>query len=297
VLEVQDLLRYERELTQEFEQLQQAQLTLQSQCQSLKVKQELNTKQLKELQQEEQQLQHQQSVLYENNPLFVAKTYEQLASHQALVKQKLNALKLQVGSVTKELEINTHNIQKYEKHNKQLQKKQERYQLYTKLNDMIGSAKGDKFKTFAQGITFEQLITLANEHLKVLSPRYVLTRNNEEILALDVVDTYQGGVVRSALTLSGGESFIVSLALALGLSELASQKISIDSLFLDEGFGTLDEESLEMALNALNLLQSSGKMVGVISHVEALKERIPTQIKVVPQGDGVSSVSLQSERF
>jgi len=93
-------------------------------------------------------------------------------------------------------------------------------------------------------------------------------------------------------TLSGGESFIVSLSLALGLSELASQKISIDSLFLDEGFGTLDEDSLETALNALNLLQSSGKMVGVISHVEALKERIPLQIKVMPKGDGTSFVEL-----
>ena len=84
----------------------------------------------------------------------------------------------------------------------------------------------------------------------------------------------------------------MSLALALGLSSLASQKIAIDSLFLDEGFGTLDLESLEMALNALSLLQSSGKMVGLISHVEALKERIPLQIKVIPNGDGTSYIEL-----
>ena len=99
-------------------------------------------------------------------------------------------------------------------------------------------------------------------------------------------------MIRPVSTLSGGESFIVSLSLALGLSELASQQISIDSLFLDEGFGTLDEDSLETALNALNLLQSSGKMVGVISHVEALKERIPLQIKITPKGDGTSSIIL-----
>jgi len=93
-------------------------------------------------------------------------------------------------------------------------------------------------------------------------------------------------------TLSGGESFLVSLSLALGLSSLASQKIRIDSLFLDEGFGTLDSDSLELALNALDGLQASGKMVGVISHVEALKERIPKQIRVKPKGDGRSEIEL-----
>jgi len=111
-------------------------------------------------------------------------------------------------------------------------------------------------------------------------------------MELEIIDSYQGNVERPVSTLSGGESFIVSLALALGLSALASQKIAIDSLFLDEGFGTLDTESLETALNALNLLQTSGKMVGVISHVEALKERIPLQIKLIPNGDGTSSVEV-----
>jgi exonuclease SbcC len=119
-----------------------------------------------------------------------------------------------------------------------------------------------------------------------------LSRNQEKLLDLEIVDAYQGDVVRPVSTLSGGESFIVSLALALGLSELASQKIAIDSLFLDEGFGTLDEESLETALNALNLLQNGGKMVGVISHVGALKERIPLQIKIIPRGDGSSYVEI-----
>ncbi len=159
---------------------------------------------------------------------------------------------------------------------------------------MIGSADGNKFAKFAQGITLDQLISLANNHLSVLSSRYELQRSTEQkqLLEIEVIDSFQGNVIRPVSTLSGGESFIVSLALALGLSELASQKIAIDSLFLDEGFGTLDEDSLETALNALNLLQSSGKMVGVISHVEALKERIPLQIKVVPKGDGTSFVEI-----
>ncbi|EFU69386.1 nuclease sbcCD [Aliarcobacter butzleri JV22] len=155
---------------------------------------------------------------------------------------------------------------------------------------MIGSASGDKFAKFAQGITLDQLIYLANKHLQILSPRYELQRSNDssKLLEIEIIDGFQCDVVRPVSTLSGGESFIVSLSLALGLSALASQKISIDSLFLDEGFGTLDSDSLELALNALNQLQSSGKMVGVISHVEALKERIPLQIRVMPKGDGTS---------
>ncbi len=159
---------------------------------------------------------------------------------------------------------------------------------------MIGSKDGNKFAKFAQGITLDQLIYLANKHLEILSPRYELQRNidSNKLLEIEVVDGFQGDISRPVSTLSGGESFIVSLALALGLSALASQKISIDSLFLDEGFGTLDPDSLEMALNALSALQSSGKMIGVISHVEALKERIPLQIRVIPKGDGTSFIEL-----
>ncbi|RXJ55244.1 SbcC/MukB-like Walker B domain-containing protein [Candidatus Marinarcus aquaticus] len=164
---------------------------------------------------------------------------------------------------------------------------------------MIGSSQGDKFAKFAQGITLDQLIYLANKHLEILSPRYELQRNTEsnKLLDIEIIDGFQGDAVRGVNTLSGGESFIVSLSLALGLSSLASQKISIDSLFLDEGFGTLDSDSLELALNALNQLQSSGKMVGVISHVEALKERIPLQIKIEPKGDGTSGLELNTFIF
>jgi exonuclease SbcC len=155
---------------------------------------------------------------------------------------------------------------------------------------MVGSYNGNKFAKLAQGITLDQLIHLANNHLRLLSTRYELQRSEQkkQLLEIEIIDSFQGDAIRPLNTLSGGESFIVSLALALGLSQLASQKIAIDSLFLDEGFGTLDEESLEMALYALNLLQSSGKMIGVISHMEALKERIPLQIKVIPKGDGTS---------
>lgn len=210
------------------------------------------------------------------------------------LQSTIDQLQETIGSISKELEINTQNIKKSEDKIKQLEKKKQAFQVWVKLNDMIGSSQGDKFAKFAQGITLDQLIYLANKHLEILSPRYELQRNTEsnKLLDIEIIDGFQGDAVRGVNTLSGGESFIVSLSLALGLSSLASQKISIDSLFLDEGFGTLDSDSLELALNALNQLQSSGKMVGVISHVEALKERIPLQIKVEPKGDGTSLLNL-----
>ncbi|MCG3714253.1 hypothetical protein L5F64_01570 [Aliarcobacter butzleri] len=206
----------------------------------------------------------------------------------------IDELQKSIGSLEKELEINASNMKKHEDKIKELEKKKETFKVWIKLNEMIGSASGDKFAKFAQGITLDQLIYLANKHLQILSPRYELQRSSDssKLLEIEIIDGFQGDVVRPVSTLSGGESFIVSLSLALGLSALSSQKISIDSLFLDEGFGTLDSDSLELALNALNQLQSSGKMVGVISHVEALKERIPLQIRVMPKGDGTSLVSL-----
>lgn len=152
--------------------------------------------------------------------------------------------------------------------------------LWQRLNGLIGSADGAKYRRFAQGLTLDHLIHLANQQLERLHGRYQLRRRALGELELEVVDTWQADVARDCRTLSGGESFLVSLALALALSDLVSHKTSIDSLFLDEGFGTLDGETLEVALDALDALNASGKMIGVISHVEALKERIPVQLKV-----------------
>ena len=148
------------------------------------------------------------------------------------------------------------------------------------LNALIGSKEGDKFRKFAQGLTLDNLVWLANEQLSRLHGRYLLQRKASDALELEVVDTWQADAVRDTRTLSGGESFLVSLALALALSDLVSHKTRIDSLFLDEGFGTLDSETLDTALDALDALNASGKIIGVISHVEAMKERIPVQIKV-----------------
>ena len=162
---------------------------------------------------------------------------------------------------------------------------------WEKLHALIGSADGKKYRNFAQGLTFELMVSHANRQLEKMTDRYLLIRDEQQPLALNVVDNYQAGEIRSAKNLSGGESFIVSLTLALGLSKMASRKVRVDSLFLDEGFGTLDEEALETALETLSGLQQDGKLIGIISHVSALKERISTQINITPVSGGRSSLS------
>ncbi len=165
------------------------------------------------------------------------------------------------------------------------------YDTWVRLSSLIGSREGDKFRRFAQGLTLDHLLYLANKRLHHLHARYLLKQKSNEELSLEVVDTWQADIVRDTKTLSGGESFLVSLALALALSDLVSNQTSIDSLFLDEGFGTLDTETLETALDALDSLNSTGKMIGVISHVDALKERIATQITVERKsGLGISQL-------
>jgi exonuclease SbcC len=160
------------------------------------------------------------------------------------------------------------------------QKRKEHAEYWLLLNTMIGAADGNKFRTFVQGLTLDNLVHLANQEMANLHQRYQLKRNNEELLALQVVDLWQANTIRDVKTLSGGESFLVSLGLALALSNLVSHKTQIESLFLDEGFGTLDANTLEVALDALERLNATGKLIGVISHVDALKERINNQIEV-----------------
>lgn len=165
---------------------------------------------------------------------------------------------------------------------------------FARLSSLIGSADGKRFSRFAQGLTLTRLTILANRHLLHLSDRYQILKTPEKDLDLQIVDSYQADVVRPMTTLSGGESFLVSLSLALGLSDLASKKVQINSLFIDEGFGTLDEETLDTAITALENLQVNGKSIGIISHVEALKERINTQIRLTRLPGGSSQISIRS---
>ena len=160
--------------------------------------------------------------------------------------------------------------------------------VWNRLKDLIGSADGSKFRRHAQSISLDILTRHANRHLRRLSDRYQICLDDSEALNLQIEDLHQAGARRPMASLSGGESFLASLALALGLSELAGRNVRIDSLFIDEGFGTLDSETLEIAIAALDSLRQNGKTVGVISHVPLLKERIGTQIQIVKQSGGTS---------
>jgi len=160
------------------------------------------------------------------------------------------------------------------------------------LETLIGSANGNKFRQFAQGLTLETLIVRANRHLERLYGRYLIRRDQEAVLELCVVDLYMANHTRSMGTLSGGERFLVSLALALGLSEMASKEVQIQSMFIDEGFGSLDENTLDIAFTALENLQAEGRTLSVISHVGELKERLSTKVLVEKGLNGRSTVRL-----
>ena len=165
------------------------------------------------------------------------------------------------------------------------------YSDWAGLNDLIGTKNGSKFRNFAQKVTLSMMIALANKQLENLSERYELTATpGDDGLALSVIDHEQAGEVRPTSNLSGGERFIISLALALGLSQISGSKARVDSLFLDEGFGSLDEDSLNTALEALSEVRREGRMIGIISHVQALKERIRAQINVIPKNEGISII-------
>lgn len=159
------------------------------------------------------------------------------------------------------------------------------------LNNLIGSSSGDKFSNFAQSLTLATLAQEANLQLKNLAPRYTLETGGNLNLDFDVIDSWQENERRSARNLSGGESFLVSLSLALALSSLSHGSSHIETMFLDEGFGTLDPEAMETALNALAALRQGGsRLVGIISHVEELKEKIDVQVRVSRGNNGVSTM-------
>ncbi len=164
--------------------------------------------------------------------------------------------------------------------------------VWDAVDDAIGQRDGRKFSRFAQGITLGHLVELANIKLQALNPRYALAVSQSSDLSLEVMDRDMGDERRGPRSLSGGERFLVSLALALALSGLEGRHSFVDSLFIDEGFGGLDRDTLDMAIDALESLQSSGRKVGVITHVAALIERIPVQIRVEKRGGGRSVVQL-----
>lgn len=202
-------------------------------------------------------------------------------------KAKLNAVK---GRDQERLSMHLEAVSRVAEQNKLIEAQEKETNRWRMLHELIGSADGKKYRNFAQNLTFELVLHYANLQLNQMSDRYSLCIDNRlnSKLELTVEDHYQGDEIRSIKNLSGGESFIVSLALALGLSQMVSGSMQLQSLFLDEGFGTLDEDSLDIALSSLSNLQQSGKTIGIISHVAALKERISTQIQVIPMSGGRS---------
>ncbi|MGG4608084.1 SbcC/MukB-like Walker B domain-containing protein [Providencia sp. Me31A] len=218
----------------------------------------------------------------------------QLHTIVASLEEEIKLLNQEQGQI-----INRLDTDKQQRHQQQdllqeIQKSQLSYDDWSYLNSLIGSAEGDKFRRYAQGLTLDCLVSLANQQLDKLYGRYLLQRSHQANLELQVIDGWQADTVRDIKTLSGGESFLVSLALALALSDMVSNRTQLESLFLDEGFGTLDSETLDIALDALESLNASGKTIGVISHVEAMKERIPVQIAVKKaNGLGFSELPAQ----
>ena len=174
---------------------------------------------------------------------------------------------------------------------KELAEKQTVAERWAKLNKLIGSADGAKFKVIAQSYTLNLLLLHANKHLSYLSKRYKL-QQVPDTLALQVIDCDMCDEIRTVYSLSGGESFLISLALALGLSSLSSNNLKVESLFIDEGFGSLDAESLRTAMEALEQLQMQGRKIGVISHVQEMSERISVQVQVHKKVNGKSVLTV-----
>ncbi len=219
------------------------------------------------------------------------KTLEELEPQCKEFEESLKQLRDTISGLKHKLSENTAAKERIKGKQTAIEAQKNECSRWEKLHGLIGSADGKKYRNFAQGLTFELMVSHANRQLEKMTDRYLLIRDDGQPLELNVVDNYQAGEIRSTKNLSGGESFIVSLTLALGLSKMASRKVRVDSLFLDEGFGTLDEETLETALETLSGLQQDGKLIGIISHVSALKERISTQITITPVSGGKSMLS------
>lgn len=260
-----------------------------SEVESLQDKSQSLTERINRLQGEMEQ--NNQALAQEKAKNLTDKTIEELEAEQKANEIEQTSVRETLGNIVYELRGDDEAREKSKDYLSTIAAKQLIVDQWSALSGLIGSADGRKFRNYAQGITFDIMIAYANQALMKMNDRYLLKRKDKDGLELEVQDNYQAGVIRSTKNLSGGESFIVSLALALGLSKMASQNVQVESLFLDEGFGTLDEDALENALKTLSGLHQQGKLIGVISHVQELKDRIGTQIIVTPKALGRSVLS------
>lgn len=213
------------------------------------------------------------------------------AAAEVLSQQKKQLID-EISTTRSKIKLDEENKKKQAQHIADFAAKEEVLSNWKILNDAFGSAEGDKFKIIAQGYTLDILLHYANIHLLDISQRYKLARTAHDSLAIKVIDTDIMDEERSVYSLSGGETFLVSLALALALSSLSSNRMNIESLFIDEGFGALDHDTLRTAMDALERLQGQGRKVGVISHLQDMIERIPTKIKIIKEQEGKSHIEV-----
>lgn len=225
----------------------------------------------------------------------VEETVEELTKQRQEKNSRLESLQKECQHLNRVLLNDRDNREKLHKIKEEIAEKEKNIKRWRLLNELIGDSTGKKFNDFAQDLSLSQLLQLANVRLKDLSDRYRIGKPAEdEDDGLVAIDEHMGGQRRSVKTLSGGETFILSLSMALALSDLASKNVEINSLFIDEGFGTLDPETLDQTLDTLEKLQAeSSKTIGIISHVDSLKERIATQIQLKRSGQGYSSLEVK----
>ena len=270
-----DLIKTCSEITwHEIEQLEQTIATFDQQYQYVQAQLTLLDQQI---------IQHQQRA--PDLPL------DQLALHQQAQQDQLQTLQQQYAALTTQLLQNEQNALRQQHLQNQIDQMQHQLERWKRISDVIGDKEGKKFKTLAQEHHLDILIEYANAQLQPFSKRYRLKRIDHS-LGLAVIDLDMDHVVRPVQSLSGGETFLVSLALALAIAQLAATSTPLHTLFIDEGFGTLDQDSLNIVMDALDQLQSQRRKVILISHVVELHERIPVKIKLEHQGNGRSRVSI-----
>lgn len=218
-------------------------------------------------------------------------TFEEIESKKNSLLEEKKASEEQLSVIKTKLAMNKQKQYESDSCRKEYEKRADEHHLWEQLAKAIGTTDGDNFRDVAQAYTMGILLNRANYYMKQLSSRYQLY-NSTDSLAIMVQDLEMGGELRAASSLSGGETFLVSLALALGLTSLNDEHFNTDMLFIDEGFGTLDPESLDMVMNTLENLHNLGRRVGIISHVDTLKERIPAQIQLIREGKSASKVRV-----